>query len=657
MAAALTACLVAAIFAVALPLGAASATTARNGELVADGAWCWFQDPRAVHYHDAHDRTYVGYVTSTGDIDVIAQDAHTALLTHSVLHPAFQADDHAAPGLVVLPDGRIAVFYSGHAGSRMYYRISSHSEDITAFGPELTVPTNTPGPKGYTYANPIYLPAEHRLYLFFRGGDYLPTMTWTTDYVHWATAVDVVVPDQLSGQSRPYAKYATNNVDTIAITFTDGHPREVPSNSVYAAIYKAGVLRAPDGTLLSVLDPTAPHYDSAGDVAVPHTGAVHTDWLRPSPESPDGNGGLVYDDTGADGPGWVESMALDSSGAPTIVYSTYADPANAPYYYAHWNGLGWTESKIVDAGGTISVDGDEPQYSGGADIDRSDPGTVYLSRDVAPGDGQWEIERWHTADGGASFGQPDAVTTHSVLKNVRPVVPWGAPGEISVLWMSGTYAFYSSAYATQLRELTTGLAPTTARISASSLAINAGSSVTIGGRIEQGYEGQPVPAADVQLLGHTNGEPDQILRTGRADLNGLIHFVVTPSDTMRFTVRAPASPAWGSSTSPSVVVHVAKPSAVRISASATSVKAGKPVVFGIRAVDSRSGAYLPGVSVELWQQPVNSYWRRLGRYVTDASGLVHVTRSTTGTATYQGRLVPSLEHQAASSSTIVVLVT
>jgi hypothetical protein len=42
-------------------------------------------------------------VTSTGDIDVVSQDAGTALLTHSTLHARLQADDHAAPGLAVLP--------------------------------------------------------------------------------------------------------------------------------------------------------------------------------------------------------------------------------------------------------------------------------------------------------------------------------------------------------------------------------------------------------------------------------------------------------------------------------------------------------------------------------------------------------------------------
>ena len=214
--------------------------------------------PRAVHYAGAHDRTYIGYVTSTGDIDVVSQDAGTAVLAHTTLHAAFQADDHAAPGLIVLPDRRIAVFYSAHNGLRIYYRISTQREDITTFGPELSMPANT-APGAYTYANPIYLSAEHRLYLFFRSATYLPAMTWTTDFLHWSPAVTTVIPQtQTAHIARPYVKYATNGVDTIAITFTDGHPREVLHNSVYAMTLRSGVLSAPDGTPLTVPDTTSP---------------------------------------------------------------------------------------------------------------------------------------------------------------------------------------------------------------------------------------------------------------------------------------------------------------------------------------------------------------------------------------------------------------
>lgn len=35
-----------------------------------DGAWCWFQDPRAVQYTGDHDRTDTKWVTVDGDIEV-----------------------------------------------------------------------------------------------------------------------------------------------------------------------------------------------------------------------------------------------------------------------------------------------------------------------------------------------------------------------------------------------------------------------------------------------------------------------------------------------------------------------------------------------------------------------------------------------------------
>ena len=138
-------------------LAEAAGAPARVTELVGDGAWCWFQDPRAIHYVGQHDRTYVGYVTTKGDIDVLALDDPTGTVYQTVLHPNLVADDHAAPGIEVLPDGRIAVFYAGHVGNTMYYRVSTNPEDVTSFGPEQTVPVNVPGPYGYTYANPIYL--------------------------------------------------------------------------------------------------------------------------------------------------------------------------------------------------------------------------------------------------------------------------------------------------------------------------------------------------------------------------------------------------------------------------------------------------------------------------------------------------------------------
>ncbi len=630
----------------------------RNGELVADGAWCWFQDPRAVHYVGAHDRTYIGYVTSKGDIDIASQDAGTALIARTTLHPLLQADDHAAPGLSVLPDGRIAAFYSKHGGTQMLYRISLRAEDITAFGPEQSVPTNTTKGGVYTYGNPVYLSAEHRLYLFFRSGDNRPAMTWTSaasGYQTWALAKDLIVPDGVAGAPRPYIKYATNGVDTISFAFTDGHPREVANNSVYAAVYRKGVLRAPDGTRLSVIDASAEGDEAGADVGLP-AGPAHTDWLRPSAADPQGNGGLVYDGSGPGGVGWVESMALGPQDTPVIVYSTYADPTDAVYRYARWNGTGWTDAEITDAGGKITTGEAEPQYSGGADLDHNDPSTVYLSRETYPGSEQWELEVWTTTDAGATFVSHSAITSDSVLKNVRPVVPWGPPGEIKLLWMVGSYDIWNGGYRTQLRELTGGRAPTSARISTSTLSSNAGAAVQIGGRIVQGADGDNVGGATVQLLGHTTGQPDTVLRTDRSDINGLAQFTVYPTATMRFSVRVLATAAWGGATSAAPVVTVAQPSAVRISVSPASIKHGRSVVVAARAVAAHTGAARAGSVVELWQSAAGGAWQRVGAYRADAAGLIRVTRTPGVNVVYQGRLLAGHEYQAASSPQAAVRV-
>ncbi|MDT4962728.1 MAG: hypothetical protein QOF87_2375 [Pseudonocardiales bacterium] len=631
------ACLAGAL--VVITSAGASSGTEQNGELVADGAWCWFQDPRAVHYVGTRDRTYIGYVNSVGDVDVVSQEAGTAALAHTTLHAGLQADDHAAPGIVVLPDGRIAVFYARHAQGSMMFRISLRTEDITAFGPETTVPSNVPGLYAATYANPIYLPAEHRLYLFFRGANRNPVMTWTRDYVHWSPAVEVAVSDDVPTPSRPYVKYATNGVDTIAISFTDGHPHEVPRNSLYEMTYKAGVLSAPDGTPVSVLDPSAV---TDPTVAVPHTGSMHTDWLREGNQS-----GVVYDDDEGDAHAWIESMALDPSDAPVIVYSTYQDRTNAPYYYARLDANGWTTTHIADAGGTI--DPVEPEYSGGADIDRNNAGTVYVSRELPVGSGTWELGRWTIQSGTVV-----PVTQTSIVKNVRPVVPWGPPGEIQVVWMSGTYTDYHlGKYHTQLREITTNLAPTTARISAPAAAAR-GTTVRVGAAAAQGYRGDAVAYVPIELLGHTAGQPDRVLQSTRTDRTGHAAFNVRATVTMRFTIHMPATATYGASTSPSAVVNVSQGSTVRLSASPTSIRRGQTVTIGMRAVDRYTGAVFAHATIQLWQSVPGHALQLVGTYVAGANGLAQTVRRPSVTVSYQARLVASATHLAATSTNVSV---
>src|SRR4051794_38486161 len=139
-----------------MPAGAAAAAQQSLG----DGAWCWFADPRAVHYEGARNATYAGWVAQDGDIRVAAFDHSSGVRTTAVLHSKLQVDDHSDPALIVRPDRRIQVFYSGHNGLSMYYRVTTNPEDVRSWGAEQTMPGNTAGSAGFTYPNPMRLSAE-----------------------------------------------------------------------------------------------------------------------------------------------------------------------------------------------------------------------------------------------------------------------------------------------------------------------------------------------------------------------------------------------------------------------------------------------------------------------------------------------------------------
>ena len=136
------------------------------------GGWSWFGDPRAVHVGGLSGRTFVGWVDWSGNVTIGAYDPRAQLLTTEVVGRVV-SDDHSAPSIVVEPDQRLTVFWSAHNGSVMNYRTTVRSGDISAWTPVQQVHRDIRGSDGFTYPNPVLLPAERdRLYLFWRGADW-----------------------------------------------------------------------------------------------------------------------------------------------------------------------------------------------------------------------------------------------------------------------------------------------------------------------------------------------------------------------------------------------------------------------------------------------------------------------------------------------------
>ena len=623
--------LAATVAALGLPGGALAATPdgTRDGELVADGAWCWFQDPRAVHYVGTHDRTYIGFVTSAGDVRVVSQDAGTAELHATTLHAALQTDDHAAPGLLVEPDGRIAVFYSKHTGDQLLMRVSTRPEDVTSFGPERALVT-TASYAGLTYGNPIYLSAEHRTYLFFRGSDSRPNVMWSDDDLQtWTTPRTVVIPPGLYASARPYVKYASNGVDTIFLALTDGHPRNEPTDSVYAMTLKGGVFRTLDGTAVGSLD-------GSNDVSrIPVV-------LSSLPK--------VYDGSSATGKAWLWSAALDSQGLPAIAFSSFPTEDDHRYWYGRWNGTSWDLDQFTDGGGSIASDGDEPDYSGGIELDHNDPSTLYTSREIK---GQWEVQRW-VRDSDGTFEAPVDITSGSTQKNVRPVVPWGPPGEIDVLWMRGRYDSWYDGYATQLRELTHGRAPTTVRVSQSSPSTTATRSVTIAGRVVQGVGGAAVAARPLQLWARPTGGTDALVTTKTTDATGFVTFSVKQAVATSYTVRFAGDGTWGSAASSPAKVLMGLPSATGAGLSRPRLAPGQLVTVSV-AMGSTRGP-LVHASVQLWRRVGTGPWALLSSSTTDLKGHHAFGVRPTRTVTYQARFPGTTSTAPSESHAVTALV-
>src|SRR6266699_442704 len=360
----------------------------REREFVGGGAWSWFGDPRAVYHQGAHRRSYIGWDAPDGSIQVASYDHDTGQQVIATLKARFQIDDHDNPSILLLGDGRLMVFWSAHAG-----------------------PTNTSGTLGYTYPNPVQLSAEqNKLYLFWRGGNFNPTLSTTTNLgATWSPARTVIsVPAQ-----RPHAKFASNGRDTIAMAFTEAHPRAMQT-SIYYAEYRAGALHRADGSTIASM------------ANLPITPAMAE---------------KVYDAQAGGAKAWVHDVALDAAGHAVIVYATFPTDTDHRYHYARWDGTRWNDIELTRAGGSMNLDANAPNSSGGISLDHEDPSTVYLSRQV---NGVFEVERWTTPDNGATWSSV-RLTSASVRGNYRPISPRGQRGEdLDVVWMHGTYPSYTS---------------------------------------------------------------------------------------------------------------------------------------------------------------------------------------------------------------------
>jgi hypothetical protein len=397
---------------------------ARRGEsylsFSSDGAWCWFSDPRAIYYEGAHKRTYAGWVDSVGSIVVGYYDHDSGDIGTYVLHEKLERDDHDNPSFFIDDAGKLMVFYSRHAtgNSPIFLARAKRPEDISQWEPVQTLRLNdtinyAALSNTYTYTNIVQLASEdNRMYLFWRGADFKPNFSVSADHGKtWGKGKILVEPERIYRDRRPYMKVASNDRDVIDFAFTDGHPRDEPTNSIYYARYKDGAL-----------------YKASGEKIA--------DWsaLPMNPRQAD----VVYDARESKEKAWIWDVAEDKQGNPVVVYAKFPNDSTHVYYYGIYDGIRWNNYKLTDSGRWFphtraGAKEREPNYSGGIVLDHEDASVVYLSREK---NGVFEIEKWSTNDQGKNWKVKD-ITSGSKSDNVRPFVIRGNPGDsLKVLWMN-----------------------------------------------------------------------------------------------------------------------------------------------------------------------------------------------------------------------------
>ena len=189
-----------------------------------DGAWSWFADPRAVHHQGVpppHVRRLGGTRRRREGLGLRPRHADEDDGGHRAAGRGRRPREPGDPGPARRPRARVLLART--RGATMWYRTTLAPEDISAWGPAVTMPENSAGTRGFTYPNPIRLAAERRTYLFWRGGNYNPTFATQADgQSSWSP-----VRRLISAPGRPYVKYDTDGDAHDPLRLHQRAPRRV----------------------------------------------------------------------------------------------------------------------------------------------------------------------------------------------------------------------------------------------------------------------------------------------------------------------------------------------------------------------------------------------------------------------------------------------
>ncbi|MGA9365529.1 MAG: T9SS type A sorting domain-containing protein [Bacteroidota bacterium] len=402
-----------------------------------NGAWCWYQDERAV-IDFATNKMVLGSVASgsgvggsarNGVIDAVIFDLQSGTSQRYPL-AQFSCDDHNAPGILVRPDGKYIAMYAQHYDQyNSRYRIFSGS----TWTPEQRFDwTTIPGGTDYTiaYSNLYYLSKEGRMYNFARANHRCPNLLYSMNMGDSWLYGGILATNTSNTYNKGYYKYWGNGVDRIDFIFTEQHPRDTTTSIYHGYIengksYRSDGVVADDNILDTLSIPSFGNFTKVfGDNTMLAGYLMRRCWNTDVVRYADGTIVTI-----------VTARTSQYNGSDASINPEHA------YIYCRYNGSTWTSTYLGKAG--YKMYSSEADYVGNAAVHPNDPNTIYISTSFDPRDstvnlGVREIFKGVTSDEGATWTWTP-ITQNSVRNNFRPIVPRWDNNKTALLWWRGTY--------------------------------------------------------------------------------------------------------------------------------------------------------------------------------------------------------------------------
>ena len=403
----------------------------------------WWINEKAIAA--ANGLTYIVYVTDMGEIHIKEFDAKCSRTQSRDVRicrmNCTYADEHNAPSLCILENGRIMVTYTGHAQTHtLNYRITEKPYDIMSFGKEHTLTYES----NVTYAQVFENTKKNEIWMFAR----VKSVTWEFRFSKdegdtWSEPATFLKSDagglfyfDVRKQIIPTSD-GTGEQWFFALY---GHPRISQDHTIRSGVFDAdGYLLTQDGKRTEV------NLYSSGKCE------IELNKLDTVYESPDGT--------------TVRLLAV----SPTMPYRvglaafTLGDAASIVYYAAEYKNGKWVLSEpVANAGDFLApnqTDGSQT-YVGGmafyygvgeqgfnpADGGEIDSNRIYLSRT----DGEyWYLESYVSHNCGNSYELEQTIRKIPSSKNIkiwRPTVPIYAQDNLPVYWHEGSYSAHTGGW-------------------------------------------------------------------------------------------------------------------------------------------------------------------------------------------------------------------